>query len=401
MQRRLAYEILCATLINGEFANLTLKRRLKELPPAHRPLVTELVNGVLRNYLLLAAQFRPYLKSPTKTSLEIILALSLYERFIMGHEAYVTVNEYVKLAGNKQERAFLNALLRKIDTFACPSGDDEALALLYSLPLWLFKLLKAQYTPSEFQAFLTNLKEIPQVYYRLNPKLANWNKLNAYSIKKIDERFFTSAESLIESPLFKKGYFYIQDYNSGQIVDRLALQRGQKYLDVCAAPGAKLFNALECLAEEDVYAADIYPKRLALVKERAAQLGYPAVNYLVHDAREKFAGFNAYFDRILVDAPCSGLGVLKRKPDLRYRLKPSDLDDLVVLQAAILKTSALVLKKGGILVYSTCTLNTKENERQVRAFLKAEPGFKLLKEERLDRYADTDRFYVAQLLKAF
>lgn len=206
---------------------------------------------------------------------------------------------------------------------------------------------------------------------------------------------------MIESPLFKKGYFYIQDYNSGQIVDRLALQRGQKYLDVCAAPGAKLFNALECLAEEDVYAADIYPKRLALVKERAAQLGYPAVNYLVHDARENFAGFNAYFDRILVDVPCSGLGVLKRKPDLRYRLKPSDLDDLVVLQAAILKTSALALKKGGILVYSTCTLNTKENERQVRAFLKAEPGFKLLKEERLDRYADTDRFYVAQLLKAF
>lgn len=106
MQRRLAYEILCATLINGEFANLTLKRRLKELPPPHRPLVTELVNGVLRNYRLLETQFLPYLKSPTKTSLEIILALSLYERFIMGHEAYVTVNEYVKLAGNSRKELF-------------------------------------------------------------------------------------------------------------------------------------------------------------------------------------------------------------------------------------------------------------------------------------------------------
>ena len=401
MQRRIAYEILCKSFIDGQYANLGLKSRLNELKPIQRALVTEIVNGVLRNYSLLEYQFSDLINDQTKIETKIILAMSCYEKFYLGVDDYVVVNEYVALGRSKSEKGFLNAVLRKVsDTFKEPElKTDEALAIHYSIPLWLVKMLKSQYSEAEFKFYLEDLENEPKLYYRINPKKANIELLSHLNIEMLDERSFTSKFNLINTDEFKEGLFYIQDYNSGKIVDYLDLKSDSRYLDVCSAPGAKLFNALEIVNESNVYANDLHEHRVELIRSRAKSLGYENINYWNKDATEKFEGFENSFDRILVDAPCSGLGVIKRKPDLRYHITPNDIDDIMKIQADILDNMATLLKPNGIMVYSTCTINTKENRRQVLSFLKRHDDFELVEDTMLQELNNSDRFYVAKLLK--
>ena len=151
MQRKIAYEILLASFKDGQYANLGLKNRLKELKPIHRGFVTELVNGVLRNYYLLEYQFRDYIKQDTKTELKLLMAMSVYERFYLGKDDYVAVNEYVNLAQSKSEKSLLNAVLRKIDTFKeVDENSLEDISIKYSLPLWIVKMLNKQYDEEMF-----------------------------------------------------------------------------------------------------------------------------------------------------------------------------------------------------------------------------------------------------------
>lgn len=400
MQRRIAYEILCKSFIDGQYANLGLKARLNELKPIQRGLVTELVNGVLRNYNLLEYQFSDLVNDKTKLETKIILAMSTYERFYLGVDDYVVVNEYVALGKSKAEKGFLNAVLRKIKDFREPKDDSvESLSIKYSIPLWLVKMLKSQYSEEEFKFYLEDLENEPKLYYRINPKKANVELLSHLEIEMLDERTFTSKFNLINTDEFKNGLFYIQDYNSGKIVDYLDLKPEHKYLDVCSAPGAKLFNALEVVDEANAYANDLHEHRVELIRNRAKSLGYEGINYWNIDATLKVEGYEEYFDRILIDAPCSGLGVIKRKPDLRYHITPNDIDDIVKLQIDILDNMATLLKVNGVMVYSTCTINTKENHRQVANFLKRHDNFELVEDTMLQDLKNSDRFYVAKLLK--
>ena len=400
MQRKMAYEIIKASLVDKEFANLNLKKRLNELKPIQRGFVTELVNGVLRNYYLLEYQFIDYVDAKSKIDLKIILAMSIYERFFLGKDAFVTVNEYVELAKNKSEKGFINAVLRKIDTFKEPDTSNiEGIAIAHSLPLWIAKMLYKQYDQEMFNYLITDLENEPKVFYRINPNKATYDTLKHLDIEMIDERIFIAKENLIKKEEFIKGYYYVQDYNSSKIVDFLSLEAKHRYLDVCSAPGSKLFNALEIVDEENVYANDLHAHRLELIKKRAKELGYSKINYLNQDATTLKSQDIGLFDRILVDAPCSGLGVLKRKPDLRYRIEPNNIDEIVKVQADILDTCADLLNIGGIMVYSTCTINTKENRKQVANFIKRHPNFELVEDKDLIERADSDRFYVAKLLK--
>lgn len=400
MQRKMAYEIIKASLIDKEFANLNLKKRLNELKPIQRGFVTELVNGVLRNYYLLEYQFIDYIDPKSKMELRILLAMSIYERFFLGKDAFVSVNEYVELANSKSEKGFINAILRKVNSFKEPDiSSIEGIAIAHSLPLWIAKMLYKQYDKEMFDYLINDLENEPKVFYRINPNKCSFEKIGHLNIEIIDERAFISKDNLINTREFKDGYYYVQDYNSGKIVDYLALEHNHRYLDVCSAPGSKLFNALEIVKEENVYANDLHSHRLELIKKRAKDLGYSGINYLNQDATQLNKNDIGTFDRILVDAPCSGLGVLKRKPDLRYRIEPNNIDDIVKVQADILDVCADLLNVNGIMVYSTCTINTKENRKQINNFLKRHTNFELLEDKDLIERADSDRFYVAKLLK--
>lgn len=395
MQRELAYQILVSSLIEGQYANIILKNTLKNIEVNQRAFVTELVYGVLRNYLLLNYQFLSFLKGKTRKEDKIILSMAAYEKYFLEHPDYVYTNEYVKLAKNKIAKGFVNAVIRKLPD-SIQYADDESVN--YSLPKWIYEMLKAQYSTSDLQFYLHTLNQEPELYYRLNPKKCSFSDLHL-PYEAIDHRMFISDKNLINTSEFRKGYFYVQDYNGSFIVDYLDLKADDIFLDACSAPGSKLFNALEKIDPSNAYANDLYPHRLKLIKDKAAIFGYDKINYLNMDISVPDEKYFNFFDKILIDAPCSGLGVIKRKPDLKYHLKPEDVDDIMVLQSKILNTVSSYLKNGGIMVYSTCTINTKENKRMILKFIKDHPKFELLTDEMLQKEVSSDYFYVAKLLK--
>ena len=393
MQRKIAFNIIYSTIVRKSYSNLLLRNELDKLPSIQRPFVSELVGGVLRNYDLLVYQTKS-LYNTTNIQNEIILAMACYEKFFMKEKDYVVNNEYVKLAKDEYAKSFINAVLHKTNTFLNP--DDEHIKV--SLPQWIYDLLNKQYSKNEFDKIIKNYTKIPKVYYRLNPNKASFNDLNKYNINIIDDLTFTSDSNLINTEEFNNGYFYVQDINASKLVGYLNLHNDDLFLDACSAPGSKLFNALEIIKEDNAYANDLIENRVNLISSKAKLLGYNNIHLSVHDASSLHEYFDFKFDKILLDVPCSGLGVLNRKTDIKFHITPNSLDELVILQQNILDSCYKLLKDNGLLLYSTCTLNKKENNRQINNFLAMHSDANLINEETIiSEYGDM--FYYALLTK--
>lgn len=391
--RELALDILNKTIADESYASLLMRKRLNDIPLINRPFVSELVYGVLRNYDLLMFQIKDDVKKDTKLKLKQILVMALYERFFMNTKDYAIVNEYVELAKNKYDKAFINAVLRKNKELKYANDD----AIDNSLPTWIINLLKSQYK-NEINSILDVFKTKATTYYRINPNKCSFNDLKGLNINQIDERYFTSLIPLTSSKEFKEGLFYVQDYNSKDIVDNLELNKDNLFLDMCSAPGTKLFNALDIVLDCNCYVNDLYENRVNLIKEGSKRLGYKNINYLIGDARKLNESLTIKFDRILLDAPCSGLGVISRRPDIKFHIKPESLDELQSIQIDLLESAYNLLLRNGILVYSTCTLNKKENTKQINLFIKKHDDMKLINEETIIKKGG-DCFYLAKLKK--
>ena len=398
-QRLLAFSILYECLFKGQYANLDMRKRLNELPSVQRAFVTELVNGVLRHYFELLKQLK--IEGKISDKLKIILAMAIYERFYMQQKDYVIYNEYPKLVNKNGEKAFISAILHKLEAYhSFDDKDVESLSIHYSIPLWIVKLIKSQYSDDELYRLLKSFNTIPQVFYRLNKKKANYHDLNKYDIDIINDDSFSCKQNLINTNEFKNGYFYVQDVNSAKLYHYLDLNKDNTLLDICSAPGGKLFNCLDIIEANNAYANDLYAHRVELIKKMADKLAFEDINYFNYDGRYLAKLIDKKFDRILLDVPCSGLGILKRKPDLRYHIKSEDLDDLEKLQAELLESSSILLNEGGIMVYSTCTINKKENSKQILKFLNRHEEFSLLEEKTFIDEDGGDAFYVAKLAKS-
>lgn len=392
MARRKAYEILKECLLKGSYANLLLRKGLDDLKDTDRYFVTELVNGVIRNFDLLCFQYEGLYQKAPKKEIQILLAMLAYEKFFLGHEDYVLGSVYPMLA-KKGQGDFIMAMLKKLVQKLRYSSKEE---INFSMPKWLYDLFRAQY-PDSYKDLLANFLKRPMVFYRLNH--LKCQKSDLKDVTFLNEDTFIAHKSLINTKEFKKGYFYVQDYNSALIYKYLDLKDGDHLLDMCSAPGTKLFNCLDQKLKLKVEANDLHKTRIDLVKKGACHLGFEGLEYLCLDATKIGDLYLSSFDKILLDAPCSGLGTLKRKSDLKYHLKGEDLDDLLKIQSALLDSAAKALKSAGRLVYSTCTLNRKENEKQIAQFLKRHKDFELLEEKLLMTREDADFFYVALLYK--
>ena len=392
-QREIAYDILYKTIVDESYSNLLMRQELNQLEPIQRAFVTNLVNGVLRKYELLEYQYADQIKENTSLSNRILLDMALFERFYLHEKDYAINNEYVELADNRYDKAFINAILRNTNEFMEGEGHIAA-----CLPEWLYKLLKAQYDEETFLSICELYQQIPTIYYRLNRRKCSYEDLKDLKIQIIDEEIFTSDNNLLRTEEYKKGYFYVQDRNSASLYRHMQLQKGMKLLDVCSAPGSKLFNCLDVLEEKDCCANDINANRLGLIKKMAEKLGFEGIHYFEQDGRQLKDVLDLRFDRILLDAPCSGLGVIGRKPDLKFHIKPESLDELQVLQQELLDSMDPLLKEDGILLYSTCTLNKKENATQVRHFLERNQHYELIEQDTLIN-GEGDAFYYAVIRK--
>ena len=384
MQRLIALNILRKTISDESFTSLLMRKELEKLEKVQRPFVTNIVQGVLKNYELLEYNVNLYVRKTSLTN-KLILMMALYERYFLKEKEYAVNNSYVELSKTKYDKSFINATLRNIRELKY--SDNEWINV--SLPEWLYKLIKKQY-PDDYRTIIENYHSVHKTYYRLNPNKTDFDYLkDKYDIEIMENNVFISKQNLINTDDFNNGFFYIQDINAAKLTSVLKLKEDYTLLDVCSAPGSKLFNTLELLKDSNTFSNDLNSTRLELIKKKALILGYKNINFLNCDGRYLNSKLNMKFDVIMMDVPCSGLGVIGRKPDIKFHIKPENLDELQNIGYEILNNCSKLLKEDGQILYSTCTINHKENEKQIEKFIKNNPEFKIIEEKTIiESYGD-------------
>ena len=384
MQRLIALNILRKTISDESFTSLLMRKELEKLEKVQRPFVTNIVQGVLKNYELLEYNVNLYVRKTSLTN-KLILMMALYERYFLKEKEYAVNNSYVELSKTKYDKSFINATLRNIRELKY--SDNEWINV--SLPEWLYKLIKKQY-PDDYRTIIENYHSVHKTYYRLNPNKTDFDYLkDKYDIEIMENNVFISKQNLINTDDFNNGFFYIQDINAAKLTSVLKLKEDYTLLDVCSAPGSKLFNTLELLKDSNTFSNDLNSTRLELIKKKALILGYKNINFLNCDGRYLNSKLNMKFDVIMMDVPCSGLGVIGRKPDIKFHIKPENLDELQNIGYEILNNCSKLLKEDGKILYSTCTINRKENEKQIEKFIKNNPEFKIIEEKTIiESYGD-------------
>ena len=384
MQRLIALNILRKTISDESFTSLLMRKELEKLEKVQRPFVTNIVQGVLKNYELLEYNVNLYVRKTSLTN-KLILMMALYERYFLKEKEYAVNNSYVELSKTKYDKSFINATLRNIRELKY--SDNEWINV--SLPEWLYKLIKKQY-PDDYRTVIENYHSVHKTYYRLNANKTDFDYLkDKYDIEIMENNVFISKQNLINTDDFNNGFFYIQDINAAKLTSVLKLKEDYTLLDVCSAPGSKLFNTLELLKDSNTFSNDLNSTRLELIKKKALILGYKNINFLNCDGRYLNSKLNMKFDVIMMDVPCSGLGVIGRKPDIKFHIKPENLDELQNIGYEILNNCSKLLKEDGQILYSTCTINRKENEKQIEKFIKNNPAFKIIEDKTIiESYGD-------------
>jgi 16S rRNA (cytosine967-C5)-methyltransferase len=390
--RKIAFDILFRVETEGAFASDLLHAQLdraRELKPEDAALATELTLGVLRWQGLLDAIIQKYTGKPaTRLDSEVLLALrlGLYQlRFLTRIPPRAAVNEsveMVKRAGKRSAAPLVNAVLRKAaETAQSPveellppkASPANRLAVQFSHPEWLAERWIERHGEKQAVALLEANNRPPQLACGIHdPESANSevDSLRAEGLTLEPGSWLRSAFTVrggnpASTRAFREGRISIQDEASQMVALLLGVQPGHSVLDLCAAPGGKTATMARAAGPASlVVASDVHLHRLRAMRGNLERLGANNVQALALDAQRPLP-FAVAFDRILVDAPCSGTGTLARNPEIRWRLRPEDLTQLHARQVALLRNALDSLKPGGRLVYATCSLEPEENENVV------------------------------------
>lgn len=401
MVRKWVMEALYAVLFDHAYANLVLKQRLKEVKEKDRKLATQIFYGTLQNYRYCEAIWKQYTKTNQKIPLKvkIILTMSVYQLlFLKKVPGYAIIDEAVEITKQTKVHlaSFVNAILRKVEKDASITFKDEVeeIALTYSLPEWIIRLWMSQYGKEKTLAFAkASIQSLP-----LSVRVKKGVDLDDRFVLLKEPIYAYQGSNLEHQNLYLEGKISPQDLGAYEIVRFLDVKKGDTILDACAAPGTKTMAIAELLdGEGRVDALDIHKHRVQLIENDKKRLHLENIKTYAMDATD-LSALDLY-DKILCDVPCSGYGTLSRKPDIKLMMDPNDMDTLIPLQYAILQEASSHLKEGGVLVYSTCTLNKKENEKQVERFLKEQPDFIKIDEQTIAPTDINNGFYMAKLQK--
>lgn len=425
--RKAAWDVLQAVAA-GAYAEVALDRVLKKysLNDLDRGLMTELAYGAIRKRKYLDAWIDFLGKVPASKQpplLRWLLHLGLYQIFEMDRiPSSAAVNVSVELAKKSQLKKLspvVNAILRNAirasnagHKLPLKSSFSHSLAQEYSLPIWLSEKFISWRGEQGAESIAKASNKTPAFDLRVNRHRSNPTRLQrefkAVGIQSsLIEGFSDGLQvesglsELRSWPGYKEGFWCVQDRSSQWVSPLLDPQPGEKILDACAAPGCKTTHLVELMSDKgELWAVDRSKERLCRVLENANRLGANCLNTLTADASKlisKMPTWKRYFHRILLDAPCSGLGTLARNADARWRISPKKIDELVTLQFELLEGVIPLLRPGGRLVYSTCTINPLENFQQVENFIASHPELILREEKQLwpEPYKEGDGFYAA------
>lgn len=405
--RKTAVKVLVKIEKEGTYSNLGVAEALKnsELKLQDKSLATAIIYGVLDRKITLDYILSKFLKTPinkTEPFTLMVLRSALYQiKYMDKIPESAAVNEAVKIMKSSKfsrNAGFVNGVLRSVlrTEVEIPKGDSaEDLSVRYSCPLWIVESFLKDYGLADTKALLEeSLKPAPTVL-RINTVKADISQIEKEYEIKGNSIELTKGIDISNSELYKKGLVYAQDYASQRAVEILSPKSGDRVLDVCSAPGGKAFTMANLMGNKgEIIACDLYPHRVELIERTAKRLGLDIIKTAVADAT-RYNPKLGEFDCVLCDVPCSGLGVIRRKPEIKYNALPC-LEELKNIQLSILRNAVKYLKKGGKLLYSTCTLRREENEKLVISFQKEYNDLCKVYEHTFMPHKDgTDGFYCA------
>ncbi len=430
--RAIVLDILMETQKPDSMSHVVLGNALKKyqyLDKRERSFITKLSQGTIEKKIYLDYCIEQFSKTPIKKIKPLIknlLEMSVYQLLYMDSVPISAVcNEAVKLAekrGFKTLKGYVNGVLRNlarmIDTIQLPVKEENSIfyySIKYSLPEWLVKMWITQYGEENFERIAKSLYEPRKTFIRCNTKKVTPNELKSHleqegvtvkSVEGLDYAFeIENYDYLSSLQAMCNGEFYIQDSSSMLAGEGNIIKRDSYIIDVCAAPGGKSMNAALKAINGYVEARDLNSYKVGLIQENIKHLGLNNITAKVWDATILDKDAIEKADVVIADLPCSGLGIIGRKPDIKDKMNPEKIDALVKLQRKILSTISSYVKPNGVLVYSTCTINKHENDDNVSWFMKnysyqlIEPAIQLFPQQSIDNIQGGDGFYIARLQK--
>ena len=401
--REIALKALYKIEKDNAYSNLVLDEIIKEnkskLTSVDIGFISEIVYGITSYRITLDYLISKYSKTKlNKISIftKNILRMGVYQIiFLSKVPTSAAVNESVNLSKKYAAKSsgFINAILRKVNLEDYREIDNikddiMRISVKHSMPTWIIEELLKEFEIDEVEEICINSNLKPKTTIRVNTLkitekdlLENFEQKNIKYEKSEIENFLylENVKSISELEEFKKGYFTVQDIAAGLTSIILNPKEGENILDCCSAPGGKTTHLAELMKNNGkITAWDLYLARLNLVEENSKRLGINIINVEEKDASKMDKNLIGEFDKILLDVPCLGIGVIKRKPDIKWQRKKEDLDKIKKQQIEILENCAKYLKSNGYMVYSTCSILKQENEEIIKEFLNKNTSFKLV-----------------------
>lgn len=432
--RGLVLEVLLSVIRDGEFLNLVLRDVLDKyayLDKRDRSFISRVCHGCVERMPELDGiinQFSKVTVRKMKPVIHCILLSAVYQILYMDSVPnHAAVDEAVKLAGKKgfaNLRGFVNGVLRNIErnrekiTYPKKQDFTEYMEKKYSIPVWMCRLWQMSMSDDQIEdigkAFLTQGPTCVRVMTdKVKPeeliKRLREQKITVEQHKtREDVLYLSDYDSLMGIEEFREGFFYVQDISSMEVATVIAPKAGEVGIDVCSAPGGKSIHAAMLMALDDkngekpgkIYARDISPAKISLIRDNIARTGIKHIEVSLQDATVLDESMVNKADFVIADLPCSGLGVMGKKPDIKFHTDEEKVKELAALQAQMLNVVCRYVKDGGRMVYSTCTINRLENEDNVSKFLTGHPEFQLIKQvQMLPEGGKQDGFFYALLKK--
>ena len=378
----------------GSYSNIVLNDAFKEfyLTAKEKAFITEIFYGVLRNKNFLDYMIEKNTKVIKKEWIRNLLRISIYQLTFMSSDAKGVVWEATEIAKkhgiaiSKFINGTLRNYLRNKDLEIKKLHDEKNYEILYSIPQYFCDILEKLYGSENLNQAIISLKKIPYLSVRVNKLKYSEEEFEEFLkerdiqiIKKVDTVYYVNSGLIINSKEFKEGKIIAQDASSYLAAKNLGVKPDDLVLDICAAPGGKTAVLAEEMENKgEIIAIDIHQHKKKLIEENMKKLGIDIVKATVLDARNVNKQ-GRKFDKILVDVPCSGYGVIRKKPEILYSKNRENIEELAKLQLEILNSAADILKDGGELIYSTCTITAEENTNNIKKFLEERKEFKIEK----------------------
>jgi len=400
--RKVIVDVLEQVLTKGAYSNIALGAELNKsnLKDKDKGLVTEVVYGTLKYKYTIDKILSSYVKNglnKVDSYVLNILRSAVYQmKYLDKIPDFAAVNEAVELSKKKVSigaSKFVNGVLRsylrneKVNNFKGKNKIEE-LSYEYSFEEWMVRLFIKQYGEEKAEQILKGLNKVPKITFRVNPLKCSYDKaedkLNelGYDIEEgyvcPEAIIINKGKNIENNPLFMEGLLTVQDESAMLVAPSMDLEDDLLVLDLCSAPGGKTTHISEIMNNTGkVKAFDIHKHKLSLIKNTAERLSITNIECDIMDASEYNEALADTADRVLIDVPCSGLGIIGKKPEIKWTKTFNQLKDIRDIQRKIMINASKYVKVGGKLLYSTCTLNKEENEENVKWFIDNVPGFQI------------------------